>query len=177
VQDVYLSYKNMKTGEVKEFDSKGTYPWDDSTWTYVDRRIEVHTRGYDSPVKDFVLTDGDGNDITADLLSETEPVLLVVANTISQTRTGSQPAINALVADAQKNGWYVYGLTSSGYNEVEDFRHAHDNMYDYLTCDDVTLKTMIRSNPGIVLMQHGTVRGKWSSSDVPTFAQAEGKLK
>jgi uncharacterized membrane protein YphA (DoxX/SURF4 family) len=177
VQDVYLSYKNMKTGEVKEFDSKGIYPWDDSTWTYVDRRIEVHTRGYDSPVKDFVLTDGDGNDITADLLSETEPVLLVVANTISQTRTGSQPAINALVADAQKNGWYVYGLTSSGYNEVEDFRHAHDNMYDYLTCDDVTLKTMIRSNPGIVLMQHGTVRGKWSSSDVPTFAQAEGKLK
>ena len=177
VQDIFVTYKNKKTGESKEFDSKGAYPWDDSSWIYVDRRIEVIKRGIDSPVKDFLLTDRDGNDVTEEVLNSDKPVLLVVAKTIGDTRTGCQPAINALAAQAEKEGWSVYGLTSSAYNEVEDFRHAHDNMYDYLTCDEVTLKTMVRSNPGLVLLQHGTVRGKWHCNDVPDLEKARRALK
>ena len=177
VQDIYVTYRNAATGEEKEFDSKGSYPWDDSTWTYVDRRIEVVNSGVVSQVSDFVLTDGDGNDITEDLLNETEPVLLIVVKTVDEASTKCEPAINKLVAEAQQKGWYVYGLTSSSYDEVESFRHEQQNMFEYLSCDEITLKTMIRSNPGIVLMQQGTVRGKWHCNDVPTFGAAAKTLR
>jgi len=104
-------------------------------------------------------------------------VLLVVAKTIGETRTSCQPAINALAEAAQKAGWQVYGLTSSAYDQTEEFRHANQNMFEYLTCDEITLKTMIRSNPGVVVMQEGTIRGKWSCHDVPSFAKAAKTLK
>lgn len=177
VENIFLTYKNKVTGEVKEFDSKGTYPWNDSTWVYVDRRIEVLDRGIESPVKDFLLTDRDGVDITADVLAEPTPILLIVVKTIDQASTGCLPAIKALTDEAYKQGWYVYGATSSGYSEVETFRHDHELAFDFVTCDEITLKTMIRSNPGVVLLQQGVVRGQWHCNDVPTLDQAKKKLK
>ncbi|HEY0978339.1 MAG TPA: DoxX family protein [Flavobacteriales bacterium] len=177
VEDIFVIYRNSVTGEQKEFDSKGTYPWDDSTWVYVDRRVVVKERGIDSPVKDFILTDKDGYDATADILAEPAPVLLVVIKTVDQASTGCLPAISELARTAVQNGWYVYGLTSTGYDQSEAFRHEHQLPYEFLTCDEITLKTMIRSNPGVVLLQQGTVRGQWHCNDVPKFEQAKRKLK
>ncbi len=177
VEDIFVVYKNTATGEQKEFDSKGAYPWDDSTWVYVDRRVVVKERGIDSPVKDFILNDKDGYDATADILGEPTPVLFVVVKTMSKAGTDCLPKIAALAQEATQNGWYVYGLTSSSYDEVEAFRHQHQLPFDFLTCDEITLKTMIRSNPGVMLMQQGTVRGQWHCNDVPKFEQAKKKLK
>jgi uncharacterized membrane protein YphA (DoxX/SURF4 family)/peroxiredoxin len=177
VQDIWVKYRNTATGEEKEFDSKGKYPWDDSTWVYVDRRVEVKDPGVDSPVKDFVLTDQDGNEVTADVLGDERPVLLVVVRNTAEARTHCLPAIVQLATEAQANGWSVLGLTSSGQGETEDFRMAHQTPFDFLSCDDVTLKTMIRSNPGLVLLQQGVVRGKWHCNDTPAFSKAARNLK
>lgn len=177
VQDIYVSYRNSATGEVKEFDSKGKYPWDDSTWVYVDRRIAVKDPGVDSPVKDFLLTDQDGNNVTEDILGDSRPVLLVVVRNTADASTGCLPAIVRLAGEAASKGWAVYGLTSSGYDDVEDFRLQHQTPFDFLTCDDITLKTMMRSNPGLMVMQQGVVRGKWHCNDTPSFAAAAKTLK
>jgi uncharacterized membrane protein YphA (DoxX/SURF4 family)/peroxiredoxin len=179
VNMTYVSYKDKRTGEVKEYLTSQPYPWNDTNFVNVPnstRVVEVEP-GIVSQVQDFILTDQDGNDLTDDLLNAEEPVLLVVDKTISETKTKCQPAINALAAEAEKAGWKVYGVTSSSYDESETFRHANQNMFDFLTCDEVTLKTMIRSNPGIVVLQQGVVRGKWHCNDVPSFAKANKKLR
>lgn len=176
VQNIYVIYKNKVTGETKEFDSKGQYPWDDSTWVYVDRRIDVIKAGIASPVQDFRLTDNNGSDITADLLAETTPVLLVVVKDVDEASTHCLPAIKALGDAANSAGWYVYGVSASPYEKVEELRHDNQLAFDFLSCDEVTLKTMIRSNPGIVLLQQGTVRGQWHCNDVPTLEEAKARL-
>jgi uncharacterized membrane protein YphA (DoxX/SURF4 family)/peroxiredoxin len=175
----YVSYKNKHTGEVKEYLTSQPYPWNDTNYVNVPNstRVVELEPGIISQVQDFILTDQDGNDLTEDILNAEEPVLLVVEKTISETRTKCQPSINTLAEAAGKAGWKVYGVTSSSYDESESFRHANQNMFDFLTCDEVTLKTMIRSNPGIVLLQHGVVRGKWHCNDVPSFAKAKKKLR
>jgi hypothetical protein len=167
VQDIFVTYKNKVTGESKEFDSKGKYPWDDSTWVYVDRRIVEKERGIASPVQDFHLTDRDGVDITADVLAEPTPVLLIVVKNVESASTHCLPAIKALTDAAYANGWYVYGATATGLDDVEAFRHEHQLAFDFVTCDEVTLKTMIRSNPGVVLLKEGVVKGQWHCNDVP----------
>ncbi|MBS1582238.1 MAG: DoxX family protein [Bacteroidetes bacterium] len=177
VEHIFVTYKNTRTGETKEFDSKGTYPWDDSTWVYVDRRIETLKAGKPAPIQDFSFTDRDGVNVGEDILNEPTPVLLVVVKTIDQASTDCLPAIKALTDAAYKDGWYVYGTTSSSYSDVETFRHDHELAFDFLTCDEITLKTMIRSNPGVILLQQGTVRGQWHCNDVPTLEEAKKKLK
>ncbi len=175
----YVSYRNKATGEEKEYLTSQPYPWNDTNYVNVPnstRVVEVEP-GIASQVQDFILTDQEGDDLTDDLLTSEEPVLLVVAKTIRDTRTSCQPAINKLAEQAEKAGWRVYGVTSSSYDESESFRHANQNMFDYLTCDEVTLKTMIRSNPGLVLLQQGTVRGKWHCNDVPSFSKARKALR
>ncbi|MBK9060407.1 MAG: DoxX family protein [Flavobacteriales bacterium] len=175
----YVSYRNKTTGEETEYLTSKPYPWADPNFENVPnstRVVEVEP-GVASQVQDFILSDRDGEDVTDDVLMAEEPVLLVVAKTISDTRTGCQPAINKLAEAAEKAGWKVYGLTSSSYDESEEFRHANQNMFDFLTCDEVTLKTMIRSNPGVVVLQHGTVRGKWHCNDIPSFAKAGKALR
>jgi len=74
---------------------------------------------------------------------------------VKDASTKCLPAIKALTDAAYRNGWYVYGATSSSYEEVEQLRHDNQLAFDFTTCDEVTLKTMIRSNPGIVLLQQG----------------------
>ncbi len=179
VNRTYVSYRNKTTGEVKEYLTSEPYPWDDPNFENVanSTRVEVVEPGIASQVQDFILYNADGEDYTDTVLTASGPVLLVVAKTIGNTRTTCQPKINALVAEARAAGWSVYGLTSSSYDESEEFRHANQNMFEYLTCDEVTLKTVVRSNPGLVLMQQGTVRGKWGCNNVPGFAKAAKLLK
>ncbi len=177
VQNIFVTYKNKITGESKEFDSKGKYPWDDSTWVYVDRRIEEIERGVPSPVQDFRLTDRDGVDVTGDILAEPSPILLIVIKNIDKASTSCLPAIKALTDAAYTEGWYVYGATASGFDEVESLRHEHQLAFDFTTCDEVTLKTMTRSNPGIVLLKEGRILGQWHCNDVPTLDAVKTMLK
>jgi len=176
-QVIYMTYRNQATGESKEFDTRGAYPWNDSTWVYVDRRVEVLTAGVESPVQDFALADADGNDITADVLGDANPVLLVMVYNVEKASTGCIPAINELSQAAFKAGWYVLGVSASTYDRIEDFRHAHQTAFDFVQCDEKTIKTVIRSNPGIVLLQEGAVRGQWSCADVPGLEEAKAMLR
>lgn len=176
VNNIFLVYKNSVTGEQKEFTDKD-YPWQDSTWVYVDRRIETVDPGVPSLISDFNLTDKDGVDVTMGLLEEPGVVLLLISRDLKEAETHCMPAIVALADAANKNGWYFYGATNSAYEEVETFRHEHQTPFDFLTCDETTLKTVNRSNPGLMMLQGGKVIGQWHCNDVPTFEEAKALVK
>ncbi len=176
VQQIFMLYKHIPTGEVKEYDANGAYPWDDANYEYVDRRIVVTEAGIESPVQDFLLSDVDGSDITNDVLSDPSPILLVMTYNVTKTSTDDLAAIKSLAEAAFAKGWYVYGVSASPFTDIEEFRYAHQLPFDFVQCDEKTIKTAVRANPGIILLKEGTVMGKWHGNDAPTFEEAMGKL-
>ncbi len=164
-------YKNKITGEEKEFSDKN-YPWQDSAWTFVSRDTKMIQKGDDAPIHDFNLIGTDGNDYTEDILNE--PVIfLLIAYDISKSNEKVEPKISKFVEDVNKAGYYFYGVSSSSYNEVEDFRHKHQSVFDYYSADATMLKTTVRSNPGLILLMNGTVCGMWHYNDFPEFKEAK----
>ena len=87
------------------------------------------------------------------------------------------PAIKALTEAANQNGWYVYGVTASDFGKADELRHQHQLPFDFVQCDEKTIKTAIRSNPGVMLLQQGAVRGLWHCNDVPAFERAAALLR
>ena len=177
VQQIFLVYRNTATGEEKEFDSGGQYPWDDPTWEFVEQRVNVLEEGIDSPVADFLLNDADGNDLTADILGDPSPVLLVMMYNVDKTDPAPLDEIAALATAAFGEGMYVYGISASLFENIEAVRHEHQLPFEFLQCDEKTIKTVVRSNPGVVLLREGVVLGKWHANDVPTINEVKGKLK
>lgn len=171
VNKTFVSYRNKITGEVKEYDSSGPYPWDDANFENVPNstRVEVIDPGTPSQVQDFRLTDVDGNDITFNILEDPNPVLLVMMYDLKKADVACLPAIAQLAQEAFKKGWSVYGVSASDFAVTEEFRHEHQLPFEIVQCDEKTIKTSIRSNPGILLLQQGTVRGQWHCNDAPAM--------
>ncbi|MCX6275760.1 MAG: DoxX family protein, partial [Bacteroidetes bacterium] len=81
--------------------------------------------------------------------------------------------INDFVALCHKEGIDFIGMTSSSPKEVDAFRHEHNSMFDYYYSDATTLKTMIRSNPGLILLKRGTVTAIWHHRNFPSFDEVK----
>ena len=168
VFDNIFYYKNKTTGVIEEF-TESTYPWDDDNYEFSDRETKLISAGDKPAITDFTITAEDGNDYSADYFNEPGYIFMLVAYDINKTDAGSMEKINTFVDQCNVDGNYFIGLTSSLYNDVEEFRHKNQTMFDFFTCDAITLKTIVRANPGIVLMKQGNILGKWSVSDLPDY--------
>lgn len=103
----------------------------------------------------------DEDDFTEAVLTGNK--LLIIIHNVAKTSTNDLDAIKALTeANAE-----VWVLTASGYEQFEAFRHEHQLAIPYYYADATVLKTIIRSNPGIVLLSNGVVKGKWHYNDTP----------
>jgi len=147
----------------------------DETWKFVDRKDKVIREGDKPPIHDFSITTSDGTDITGDILSRGN-VFLLVAYDISKSDKGVQNKINDFVAKCQEYDIEFIGLTSSAPSEVEQFTKEHGSKFQYYFTDATTLKTMIRSNPGLMLLHAGTVGAMWHYHDFPTYEEAKKLL-
>ena len=178
VNQIFMSYRNLATGKVEEFDTAKPYPWDDPNYEEVKEsmRIVELEAGEPSPVQDFRLVDRDGYELTDDVLNEASPVLLVAAYNLKKADPSNLKAIAQLADDAQRKGWYVYGVTTNGWADVDEFRHEHQLAFEFVQCDEKVIKTMVRANPGVLLLQQGTVKGVWHGNDAPSLGEAEAKL-
>lgn len=174
-QDVYEdTWYYRVNGEVREF-TTAEKPWDIEGAEFVDRETELIEKGCEPPIHDFVLEDEDGNDYTEDLLAE-EYILLVISYDLNNADEEVQAKINELY-DATNNdgGPYMYALVANVHSEIDAFKHKHQSMIDYLSGDATMLKTIIRANPGLVLLNHGTVIGKWHYNDMPTYDEIKSE--
>lgn len=176
VNKTYVSYRNKSTGEVTEYDSSGPYPWNDPNYENVPNstRVEVIDPGTPSQVQDFRLTDVDGNDITFNVLESSVPVLLVMIYSVEKADPSCIPAIAELAREASGKGWSVHGVSASDFPSTEEFRHQYQLPFEVVQCDEKTIKTAIRANPGIILLQQGTVLGQWHCNDAPAFGELAG---
>ena len=153
-----------KDGEQRTF-TFDDYP--DSTWTFVSRENRLVSKGYVPPITDFHLSDPEGEDYTWEVLEEPGYTFLVVAPDLGRTDEGMLDVINDLYDYAQINGYAFYMLTSSGRDVIAEWKDHTGVVYPYLLADEILLKTMVRSNPGLILLKDATVVGKWSKKDMP----------
>lgn len=145
----------------------------DSTYRFVDRK-DIPVRKGDVPaIHDFSITDEDGENITEDILSNPDYNFILVAYDVKKANRKVQDRVNYFAETCQKRNISFIGLTASSTEETDLFRHEVQAMYDYYFCDATALKTMIRSNPGLVLLKNGTVIAMWHYNDFPTFAEFE----
>jgi uncharacterized membrane protein YphA (DoxX/SURF4 family) len=118
----------------------------------------------DPPIHDFYLESVDGEDLTGVVLSE-EKVLLVVAYNLSKSDLEGFSKVQKITDEALQKGYSVFALSSSMNDEFIEIKENYQLNFEMLFGDETMLKTIIRSNPGIVTLQNGIVTGKWSWTD------------
>lgn len=154
-----------KNGETREF-TLDNYP--DSTWEYVDTRTVQTKKGYEPPIHDFALTSCDtGEDITEQVLTKNGYTFLLVSPRLAVADDSNFGDIDQIYEYAEENGADFYCVTASANDEIERWRDLTGAEYHFCNADETTLKTMIRSNPGLMLLKDGTIIGKWSHNTLP----------
>ena len=154
-----------KNGETREF-TLDNYP--DSTWEYVDTRTVQTKKGYEPPIHDFALTSCDTDeDITEQVLTKKGYTFLLVSPRLAVADDSNFGDIDQIYEYAEENGIDFYCVTASANDEIERWRDLTGAEYQFCNADETTLKTMIRSNPGLMLLKDGTIIGKWSHNALP----------
>ena len=151
-----------KDGVQKDF-SLSNYPANDTTWKFVDQKSVLIKSGYKPPIHDFIITSAGGEDITQKILSYKGYSLFMISKKLSEASQKYLSEGFNLGRFCISNGINFYILTSSGTKEVENYK----NRLIFCSADETTLKTMVRANPGYILLKDGTIVGKWSWANVP----------
>lgn len=153
--DVYettLIYANDE-GEEREFTLEN-YPKNDPNWTFVDQHSVLVKKGYEAPIHDFEILTMEFEDITYDILESEEPVTLITMYDLAKADLKQMDKVRAML----NKGGLCYILTGSGEEEIEQFADEHNiDINAFCTIDPVTLKTIVRANPGMFVVQNGTI--------------------
>ena len=154
-----------KNGVTHEF-TLDNYP--DSTWEYVDTKTVQTKKGYEPPIHDFAITTNDtGEDITDQVLTKKGYTFLLVSPRLAVADDSNFGDIDQIYEYAEENGVDFFCLTASTNEDIERWRELTGAEYTFCNADETTLKTMIRSNPGLILLKDGTIIGKWSHNALP----------
>lgn len=171
-ENVFILEKN---GEKKEFLLEN-YP--DSTWKFIETHSTLKEKGYEPPIHDFSLTELEtGEDITQHVLENKSYTFLLVAHRIEEADDSDIDLINETYDYCVANGYEFYCLTSSLDEQIEQWKMKTGAEYPFCSTDDATLKTMIRSNPGLMLIKNGTILNKWHYSNLPDEYILSGRLE
>ena len=163
-----------KDGERREF-TLDNYP--DSTWTFVDSKTVTVKEGYVPPIHDFSITAADGEDITDMVLGREGYTFLLISPDLDKADDQNFGDIDQIYEFCQDNSIPFYCLTASTEKSQQHWQNITGAEYTFCMTDATTLKTMIRSNPGLMLLEKGVVRGKWSHNRLPETTELETMLK
>lgn len=168
------SFLMEKNGVRKEF-SLDNYP--DSTWQFIDSKTTQISEGYVPPIHDFSIQASEGDDITDSVLSRRGYTFLLISPNLDKADDSDFGAIDALYEYAREQGVPFYCLTASTEEAIRHWEDITGAEYPFYITDETTLKTIIRSNPGLLLLKNGVVIGKWSHNDLPAADDLQGPLE
>ena len=173
-----ISFVYAKDGVEQTFTLEN-YPKGDSTWTFVRQDSRLIKKGYEPPIHDLEILNADYEDLTWDILESEEPVTLVVMYDLAKADKSQIAKVEALASNLSpfasssdtlplegelEGAFYI--LTGSGTDEIINFSLEYPALSDYIcTCDPVTLKTIVRANPGAIVLQNGIVIDKYNLRD------------
>ena len=157
----------QKNGEQREF-TIDNYP--DSTWTFVDSHTTQTSEGYVPPMHDFSIEDkATGTDLTDSIAKRDGYTFLLIAPDLEKAADSNFGYIDRIYEYCTANGYPFCCLTASGDKAQQEWRDKTGAEYPFYFTDHTTLKTMIRSNPGLMLLKDGKIIGKWSHNNLPAI--------
>ena len=182
-QDLYeITYnlKNKKTGEEKKMTDKEyikSQVWKDTNWEIIGDPVnKLIKKGYDVKIKDLKITDSQGTDYNKELLENPYYNLIVVAYDLSKANNNGIGDLNALAINAAENyNIRTVLLTSNSAQSAEEFSNQKRLVMEIFYADGIPLKSMVRANPGLLLLKNGTVIDKWHFHNLPSFDKISAK--
>jgi len=182
-QDLYeITYnlKNKKTGEEKKMTDKEyikSQVWKDTNWEIIGDPVnKLIKKGYDVKIKDLKITDSQGTDYNKELLENPYYNLIVVAYDLSKANNNGIGDLNALAINAAENyNIRTVLLTSNSAQSAEEFSNQNRLVMEIFYADGIPLKSMVRANPGLLLLKNGTVIDKWHFHNLPSFDKLSAK--
>ena len=167
----YLTYKNKATGKIDEFVSSKLMDYYKDTawvnnWEFVDSRIEDPNEIY---ADGFSMMDVTGEDFSKDIIGSPDYVLITTIHHLEDVDDKGLRSMQRVSRYAQEHGLYMVLLVSvsSSQAEVVDFllENKMDNI-EFYYADEKAIETMLRSNPGFILLKNSVVVNKWHHSNV-----------
>jgi len=163
----YYQLKNKKTGVIEEFEKfPGNYQ---ENWDYAGVREEIVNEG--TPLVDIKIDNDE--ELTMSILYSPEPVFVVVSKDLESSAVQVQEKLNELYDDVHNSGHLFFGLSPNRQEFVEKYRQDYVIPYQFYSADDIALKTIVRSNPGLIVLKEGKVIAKWHHNDIPSFETLE----
>ena len=159
---IYLTYRNKATGEIKEYLSPN-YPWNDSVWMSQWEFVDQRTEGGDNFLG-FSALDEDGNDVTESILS-TENLLMFTSHDLTKVSEKEWEKARQITKVADDKGYTVIWTVADEPEYVEQLREKYDFLYEVYYADELEIKPIVRSNPGLIWLDNGLVKDKWSVVD------------
>jgi len=175
--DVYRNiyfYRNRTSNEVKQF-SDSDFPWQDTlNWKFekMDAPLLIQ-QGYKPPIHDFSIQTINQDNVTDFYLQDSLFTFMVIAYDLAKSSNKHQKDLNLLANWAKNKNYHFIGLTSTAGEGLKKFIEEQQPSYEMMLTDQITLKTIIRANPGLILLRKGTVVAKWHYNDFPTPDEAE----
>ncbi|NPE49518.1 BT_3928 family protein [Sphingobacterium prati] len=165
--------KNKKTGETKKVNDKvymADKLWEDESWEIIgEPESKLIKKGYDIPIPDLLITDADGTDHTQEIIANPYYNIIIVAKDLSSTNINAIQKINQTVTQMTKdyNGLRVVLLTASASKDAQYLSDKMQLIAEIYYADLIPLKSMVRANPGVILLKGGNVMGKWHYNNFP----------
>ncbi len=174
--ETILVYRNLDSGKEQGF-TLADYPRDTTLWEFVSSDSKLLSRGFEPPIHDFAIMDEYGEDIVDQILSDPGYSLLMIsydlehANEKSLQKAGEWSGLELLAED-----FSFYAVSASTTEVVESLSANFDLDYSFLAGDEIMLKTIVRSNPGFLLVSDGNIIGKWGYRDFPSLSELDPEV-
>lgn len=168
-------YKNNSTGEEHQF-TVDKLPTDYENWTFVDRIDKLIQKGDDPKCKDFAIQDNNGSDVTNEYMIEEQPIFAIVIPNLKKMSDKNLPHIKDIITAASKDQHYVIVLTGSNIEDVKKALKKFEINADVFNTDETPLKTIMRSNPGILVLKKGTIIGKYHHNEEVSYKKIKEEL-
>jgi uncharacterized membrane protein YphA (DoxX/SURF4 family) len=149
-------------GEEQTFVTNGSYPTVEGE--YVGVKTKVIKEGYEPPILDFSI-ESQGEDLTQQILEE-DNLVMIVCYDLNTSEKDGLAGLKAVADEAVKKGYKVIGLTASGEEAKQRVKSEYGLNFEFYLCDEKALKTVVRSNPGILQLNAGTVKQKVHWNDI-----------
>ncbi len=171
-------YENLKTGKKEHFNLKN-YPWQDTlNWKWAATDNVLIKDAVDAPrITDFTVNNLDGVAITDSVLNDKNYSFWLIMYDLKETE--DDPSLIAKINDFYKlatlEKYKFMAFTASGPSDIDEYKHKHNALFDFALVDGIVLKTMIRSNPGLMLVKDGKVIANWHHNNFPGFGDVKQK--
>ena len=172
--EITYTLKHKQTGETKTMSDKEylkTEIWKDINWEiFGDSESKLIKKGYDVKIKDLKISDSMGTDYTTEIIENPYYNLVIVAYDLDKTNLKAIGDMNAIAMNAAEDfNIRTVLLTSASAEGAEQFSKENKLLMEIFYADAIPLKSMVRANPGLMLLKNGTVIDKWHFHSAPTY--------